>query len=211
MATQHFRSAINGFNRQDVVNYIEFLNNQFDSKVEQLNSQLQAASSPNAELQSRLDAALAQIAELEAQLERQAAAAPVVAAPAPVVPAEPAPVVAAPAPVVPAEPVAPVIPVAAPVAAAPVVPAAPTTDELEAYRRAERTERMARERAQQIHDQANAVLADATVKAEAASEQIGTIADQIAGQLQQYQDSIVSTKEAFQDAVASLYALRPEE
>ena len=42
MATiQHFRTALGGFNRQDVVNYIEYLNNQHNAKVQQLNTQLQ--------------------------------------------------------------------------------------------------------------------------------------------------------------------------
>jgi hypothetical protein len=43
MSVKHFRSALNGFNRQDVVQYIEYLNNQHNAKVEQLNNQLQAA------------------------------------------------------------------------------------------------------------------------------------------------------------------------
>ena len=42
-ATQRFRSALNGFNREDVVNYIEYLNNQHNAKLEQLNNQLQQA------------------------------------------------------------------------------------------------------------------------------------------------------------------------
>jgi hypothetical protein len=86
-----------------------------------------------------------------------------------------------------------------------------TEQELEAYRRAERTERVARERAQQIYDQANAVLADATVKAETASAHIGAIADQVSAQLKEYQDSVLETKTTFQEAVATLYAIRPEE
>ena len=66
MAVKHFRSALNGFNRQDVVQYIEYLNNQHNAKVEQLNNQLRNAKFPaESELQAKLDAALARIAQLE--------------------------------------------------------------------------------------------------------------------------------------------------
>ena len=40
---QNFRSAFHGFNRQDVVNYIEYMNQKHRSEVEQLNNQLRAA------------------------------------------------------------------------------------------------------------------------------------------------------------------------
>lgn len=96
----------------------------------------------------------------------------------------------------------------------PVMPAdgaSCTEQELEAYRRAERVEREAGERARQIYEQANAVLADATEKAESASAHIGEIADQVTEQLKEYQLSVQSTKQTFQDAVATLHAIRPEE
>lgn len=161
---QHFRSAFNGFNREDVVHYIEYLNNQHNSQLEQLNTQLQTAleKATHADvnsLQEQLNAALARCASLEqalAQRNQEVAA---------------------------------------------VVTSA--EEELEAYRRAERAERLARERAQQIYTQANAVLADATLKAENAAAKIGVVTDQIAAQLQE-------TKTTFQDAVAALYAIRPE-
>ncbi len=72
-ATQRFRSAFNGFNREDVVNYIEYLNNHHAAQVQQLNNQLQEAkgavcADTVADLQAQLDAALQRCAELEAQL-----------------------------------------------------------------------------------------------------------------------------------------------
>ena len=162
---QNFRSARNGFHRQDVVNYIEYMNHKHNLQVEQLNSQLQAAlaKSGDSELQARLEAAEARIRELEAAQGGQ-----------------------------PAEPVS------------------CTEQELEAYRRAERTERQAKERAQQICQQANAVLADATVKAEEISGKIGAMADEVAEQLKQYQQAVLDTKQAYQEATDSLYAIRPE-
>ena len=165
MTIKHFRPALNGFNRQDVVQYIEFLNNQHNAQIEQLNNQLQTAlaqgqPAQNADLLAQLEAAQAKIAELEAALAK-----------------------------------------------------APTADanELEVYRRAERTERLARERAAQIYSQANAVLSDATSKVDSAAVEIGAVVDQMAGYMQAAQDSVSSTKGILQDAAATLSAIRSEE
>jgi len=161
MAAHQFRSALNGFNREDVVRYIEYLNNQHKSQIEQLNNQLQnAAKAPSAdpELQAKLDAALERCAQLEAQLA-----------------------------------------------------AAPSAEqELEAYRRAERAERIAQERAQQLCTNANAILADATAKAEAAAAHIAELSKQANAQIEAIQSAISSTQPLFQDAVDALYALKPE-
>lgn len=71
--TQRFRSAFNGFNREDVVNYIEYLNNHHTAQLAQLNNQLQEAKGAVSAdevtgLQAQLDAALQRCAELEEQL-----------------------------------------------------------------------------------------------------------------------------------------------
>ena len=160
-----FRTAFSGFNREDVVRYIEYINNKHKSEIEQLNTQLQVAKDAlekvdNQELTAKLEAAEARIAELEAQLVAGAAA--------------PAPA------------------------------SAPTCDELEIYRRAERAERLARERAAQIYAQANAALADTTVKVEAISDNMNDLTEQFSAKLQE-------GKKQLQDAVAALYAIRPEE
>ena len=166
---KNFRSAFRGFNRQDVVNYIEYINNTHNAQVEQLNNQLQAALAQptDEEMKARLEAAEARIAELEATLSEQDRA---------------------------------------------VLSdgASCTEQELEAYRRAERVERVAKERAEQIYAQANGVLAEATLKAESASAHIGAIADQVSNQLKEYQDSVLETKATFQEAVATLYAIKPQ-
>ena len=161
MAAQNFRSAFYGFNREDVVRYIEYLNNHHKNQLDQLHNQLQAAKAApvNTELQAQLAAALEKCAQLETQLSN----------------------------------------------------AATTEQELEAYRRAERTERIAQERAQQIRTQANAVLADATVKAEAASAQIAELAEQANQQLVAYQAAVTDTQNLFQDVVTSLAAIKPKE
>ena len=156
-ASHHFRTAFRGFHREDVVNYIQYLNNQHATQIQQLQAQ-----SGDAELQERLAAAEARIAELEAQLANQE-------------------------------------------------PVNCAEEELEAYRRAERTEREANNRAQQIYTQAHAVLADVTLKAEAASEQFCAISAQIDQQMAEYQKSVDTTRRTFQDAVATLYAIHTEE
>jgi len=159
---QNFRSAFNGFNRQDVVQYIEFINHQHNSQLEQLTTQLQNAreelslckNAPQQDLQAQLDDALARCAELEEQLAS--------------------------------------------------CQNMQQDNELEAYRRAERAERKAKERADQIYAQANAVLADATVKVEAAAAQMNDMAQQI-------QEKLLSSKAAIAEAVDAMYAIRPEE
>lgn len=161
MTNQHFRTAINGFNKQDVVRYIEYLNNQHNAQIAQLNNQLKNAQVPaDDRLQAKLEAALARCAELEAQLVN--------------------------------------------------APTAPSGAELEAYRRAERAERLAQERAEQIYTQANAILADTTAKAEAASARIAELAQQANNQMQTYQEAIAGSQALFQEAVDALSAVKPE-
>jgi len=159
---QNFRSAFNGFNRQDVVQYIEYMNNQHKSALEQMNSQLQvmreelaaAQAAPQDDLQAQLDAALARCEELECKLNTYAKM--------------------------------------------------QQDNELEAYRRAERAERKAQERAAQIYTQANALLADATAKMDAAAADIADMA-------QQFQEKLASSKASIAEAVDAMYAIRPEE
>ena len=83
-------------------------------------------------------------------------------------------------------------------------------EELEAYRRAERAERVAQERADKIYFKANGVLADATVKVDEATAQISGLADQVMEQLRQLQNAVVGSKQALSDAAATMYNLRPE-
>lgn len=145
---QHFRSAFRGFNRQDVVNYIEFMNQKHNSQIEQLNTQLQNAREELRQLKTTPAAVEVQPAVQE--------------------------------------------------------PSAPSDTELEAYRRAERAERKAQERAAQIYAQANAVLADATGKVESASDELSALIAQVAAKLE-------VSKEELRKAVDAMYAIRPEE
>ena len=160
--TQRFRSALNGFNREDVVNYIEYINNRHTAEVEQLKNQLQEAKGSVSEevvadLQVQLDAALQGCAELEEKLS---------------------------------------------------VKEADSNRELEAYRRAEEAERLAKVRAQDIYDQANTALSTATAMAESAAEEFNQVAERTSQQLKEYQASISATVNSFKSVAASMSAVK---
>ena len=174
---QNFRSAFNGFNREDVVHYIEYINARHNTEVNQLKSELDLLQNQQQEMPdvSALEEELAALrAERDALLARIAALEEQVTAPA-----------------------------AAPVSAF------SAEQELETYRRAERMERLARERAEQVYHQANAALADATVKVDAAALQISQMSDAVLTQLNGLQSAVNNSKQALTDAAATMYAIRP--
>lgn len=168
--THRFRSALSGFNRQDVVQYIEYLNAKHTAQLNQLNSEIEF-------LRQQLDRQVPQqdtavIEELEArcaQLEQERDAALEGQA------------------------------------------KTPTEAELEAYRRAERTERIAKERSEQIYRQATATLADATARVDETAVQIAAVADSVKAQLDQLQNAVDSSKASLADAAAIMAAIRPED
>lgn len=199
-----FRTALNGFNREDVVHYIEYINTQHNNQVNQLTAELEqlrgrVQETPvveaNTELEEQLQAALAENAALAAKVQKldenritleeqlQAALAEKYQA---VLDRDAA-----------------------------LANQAHTTsrmeEELEAYRRAERAERLATERAKKVYNQVNGVLADATVKVDEAAATIGGLSDQVMAQLSQLQNAVSGSKQALQDAVDTMYALRPTE
>ena len=94
--------------------------------------------------------------------------------------------------------------------AAAVQPTSSMEMELEAYRRAERAERMARERADQVYRQTNGVLAEATVQVDKVAADIGTIADQVTEQLKLLQNAVTGSKDALKAAANLMYTIRPE-
>lgn len=167
-----FRSSFNGFNRQDVVRYMEFVNNKHASQVAQLTNELEYLRGKQdtldagrvSQLEQELRAALAENAALKervAQLEQQAG-----------------------------QPVA-----------------APTGSELEAYRRAERVERTARERARQLSRQAAQVLDQTGSQVEDAAGQIAQLSAQLREQLEQLQDAMDAGRRTVREAVGAVQAL----
>ena len=192
---QNFRSSLHGFNRQDVANYLEYLNNRHAAQVNQLNTDLEElrrqvqtpAADPQRlilesrcreleqqlrQAQSERDEALAQKEEAlrkleDARKDREDALLRVSGE------------------------------------------KLDANRELEAYRRAERTERMARERAEQVYSETGAVLTQASSRIEAALRQMTGISQQVTGQLDTLQTAIASSRLALQDAAQTIDKLKP--
>lgn len=191
----NFRSSLHGFNRQDVANYLEYLNNRHAAQVNQLNTDLEAlrrqAAAPVEDPQR---AALeARCRELEQQLEaarqeRDEALAQREAAEQKLASArqdrEEALLWSC-------------------------GEKLEANRELEAYRRAERTERMARERAEQVYSETGTVLTQASNRIEAALRQMTGISQQVTGQLDTLQTAIASSRLALQDAAQTIDKLKP--
>ena len=176
-APSKFRSAFNGFNREDVVHYLEYLNSKHTAQVNQLTSEADFLRTKLETLQSGEDQA-ERIAALEQERDELRAQLEALQARCNELEQKPA---------------------------APVCGAA---EELEVYRRAERTERMARERADLICRQTNVVLGEASVKVNDFATQVGPMADQILSQLSQLQSTIAAGKQSLQDAAVILSTLR---
>ena len=191
----NFRSSLHGFNRQDVANYLEYLNNRHAAQVNQLNTDLEAL-----RRQAEAPAEDTQRAALETrcqELEQQLAAARKERDEA----------------------------LAQKEAVEQKLEAAQrdreeallrssgekmdANRELEAYRRAERTERVARERAEQVYSETSTVLTQASNRIEAALRQMTGISQQVTGQLDTLQTAIASSRLALQDAAQTIDKLKP--
>ena len=182
-SAQNFRTAFNGFNREDVVHYIEYLNSKHTGIVNQLkadnqfladelailqnkpdlSAECEQLRADNQALRAQLDAFTAQIEELTQQLEEAQQVKPL------------------------------------------------ADEELEAYRRAEKAERTARERARQIYCQATGALADATTQVDDAAEHFKILSQRISGQLSELQATVERSKNALQGAAATLYTITPSD
>ena len=200
-APQNFRSAFNGFNRDDVVKYLEYINsrhhaqvNQLTGENEYLRQQLEAAqAAPGAqeELQRLQELCASQQVELEElRAVRTAMEARCSGMEKALEEAQEARRRAE---------------------EAQSTAQCGVAQELEAYRRAERMERQARERSEQIYRQTNSVLADATVQLEDATDGIFALADQVMGQLEQLRSAVDRSKQALKNASDTMYAIRPQE
>ena len=188
MTEQTFRSSFNGFNREDVVRYLEYINAKHAAELNQLRSELEflrskEVSAPAEEVCDNSELVEQQAARIRELFDRCKEQEETIAD------------------------------LTARLENVQVTEAAPITcpeQELEAYRRAERAERVARERAEVVYHQANAVLSDATAKVDEAAALIGSMADQLSGQLSQFQSAVTGSKQALHDAATTLYAIRPE-
>lgn len=176
--SQKFRSAFNGFNREDVVNYIEFTSARHQAEVTQLKEQLEFYRKEVAAAQTVAQAAESErLAELEAKcaaleqeneaLRQQAAAASAQQSSA--------------------------------------------EEELAAYRRAERAERLAKNRVSQMYNQANAAIADTAANLDAAAENLGFVAQEAMEKIQALQFAVSGSKQVITEAAQALGSIRPGE
>lgn len=197
---QNFRSALNGFRREDVVRYLEYLNARHQTEMNQLNAEneslrqkiselenrpvapqedpglreeLETLQDENQSLQERCSKLEQENQEQSEKIEELEDA--LTTQPATPVPAAEEPRLA--------------------------------EQELEAYRRAERAERVANEKADLVYHRANAILEDASGKIEGASGDLTDLADRLNGQLQQMQYALNSSKLALQSAVETMHSL----
>ena len=196
-SAQNFRAAFNGFNREDVVHYIEYLNSKHTASVNLLKSDNQTLADELEALRAKPDlteectqlqqenqALTAQVEELTAQIEALTAQ----------IEALTAQIEALTAQLEEAQQFTPL-----------------ADEELEAYRRAEKAERTARERARQIYCQATGALADATTQVDDAAEHFKILSQRISEQLSELQTTVDHSKNALQGAAATLYTIRPTE
>ena len=233
--SQNFRSAFNGFNREDVVHYLEYLNSKHASLVSQLSQEADnlrqklnlaadaiAADSSRAE---RIAALEAEQEELKMRLAEAVQAAETADAARTELEAECDALrqqLGAASTAVDEDEVMALrhqlaearekcADLEAKLQMQNETAASVTMEkELEAYRRAERIERLARERADQLYRQTNGVLADATVKVDQVASDIGGMADQVLSQLQVLQQAVSESKQALKDAADVMYTLRPQ-
>lgn len=182
-----FRSALHGFNRTDVVQFIQ-------SQTEAHEKSLRLLREEITRLEDALKAANEELEACKAAAEADAAE------PAPEeVPAEPeAP--AAPQPAALDAPMAPPVTV--------VKAAAPDFDEMElaAYRRAELTERMARERAASSAERMRTIFAQADEKLSVTSQDLKTLLDSFQSDFVQMQQLLETAQGIVDESSSSLKA-----
>ena len=197
-----FRTALNGFNREDVVAYIEYLNSVHAAEINQLRSELEFYRNRQPEVVTVTEPAVVDYSEKDAVIEQQAARIRELfdrckeledrASTAEEAKSHAEEKLQA-------------------VLTQQSTLQARAGEELEAYRRAERIERVAKERAEQLYQQTNGALAEASVRVDEAAGQLAQMSDQVMEQLEMLQRAVVGTKEVMKEATQIMYAIRPEE
>lgn len=204
-APQKFRSALNGFHRDDVVHYLEFLNTRHQTQLAQLNTEIDtlraqvdalenAVPVPDDTLVQKCEGLQTALSEKDAQLEtlqQQLAEAA----------GEQARLNAALE-----EAQARLSQLEADLRDARQTKA---PEPLDTYRHAETVERESRTRAELVYYQANGVLTQATGKVSSAAEEITALADQAAEALTRLQMAVSGSKHTLQDAAAMMKSIRP--
>ncbi len=155
---QSFRTAFRGFNREDVVNYIEYINNRYQAELSRLRTENQTLresprqSPPDADRIQALEEELSQTKQELEQAKQE-------------------------------------------LAKAKQADTASTEAELAIYRRAERTERLARERAVQLCGQAGNALAAARESLTQAEEQLAAVTMQTQAQVDRLREAVTASRQ----------------
>lgn len=200
-APQNFRTSFNGFNREDVVRYLEYLNSKHHAQVNQLTGEADYLRHQLEQYQddptvaAEIEALRTQCESLQVQLEESLSIRKALEARCNGLEKELEEAVNAKRQAEDAH----------------TATRCHVEQELEAYRRAERMERKARERAELVYNRTNGILAEATAQVDGVAEQIGNLADTVMQQLEQLRGVVGNSKEALRSASDSLYTLRPEE
>ncbi len=220
-----FRSALNGFNREDVVSYLGKINLDHDTAMRKANeenralkAQLDQANQALEDLRAsaiqpeELDALRQAAADAEARLAQANQQVSVLedqnlALSQEIDRLQQALDTKATQPEREEEPAldAPIPPVAA------VIPTPPAADyaerELAAYRRAELTERLARERANDVYHQVQAVFQNASAKFEANKSDLDQMAQTMQMDIRQFMLLLQNIRSAYSEAEASFAAV----
>ena len=190
-ASMNFRNALNGFNRTDVVQFIQNQTTEHEKEMRILREE-------NARLQEALDAARTEAEEAKSALASMIS---VSSEPEQDFAAEEKPDAEEAAPV--AELDAPIPPAASVVATA---PSDFNEMELAAYRRAEMTERMARERAVASANRMKAVFAQANEKLVVTSQDLSTLLDSFRNDFEKMEQLLATAQGIVSESSSGLKA-----
>ena len=206
---QTFRSAFNGFHREDVVNHIAYMSNKHETQVNQLRSEADALRTELAALRQQMDEDTAcqdRTAELEQVVaDRDAELASVreeLEAANQLLNEQAEQLAALREELEEAKEAA---------AKAPIEKSATHWDELRAYRRAETVERQARDRVNELYTSANTALRGAGATLADTNAAFDALAEKFRADLVELMNAIDTGKTALCTAADTLDGLRPED
>lgn len=185
-ASYSFRKALNGFHREDVVHHLEYINAKHNNQLNLLKAELDGKEKEVQRLQA-LEGVQEQLSELQAycdklEQEKQGYEDRIAQLQSDLEQEQ----------------------------ARQIAIVSRTEEELEAYRRAERLERQAQQRADQLFAQANSILATAGQGVNNSAQRIDEIARQFLQQLEALKQEVNTGKDVLNDAANALGALRTE-
>lgn len=185
-APQNFRAAFNGFNRDDVVNYISFMTtkhenqlNQLRTEAQELRQELENRPAADDAMLEELDLLRSEVEQLKQALQEKD------------------------------ETIAQLQQSAQQKAAEVETALCVQEQELEAYRRAESAERRAMERVNQMFDQANGILGEIVVKLQSNTQQVNDIAEQVRADLEALENAAMNSKAILEESGAMMAAIKP--